>query len=304
LGGSAGPGGFGNFGFGDIMDAFFGGQPRGPRSRTRRGQDAIMRIEVDLNEAVFGTERELQVETAVVCPTCTGSCCAPGTSPAQCGICRGRGAVQSMQRSLLGNVMTSRPCSACQGYGQTLPVPCPECAGEGRVLARRSIAVRVVAGVDTGTRIQLAGQAEAGPGGGPNGDLYVEVVVRPHEIFERRGHDLHARLSVPMTSAALGTTLTLDTLDGPREVMLEPGTQAGQSVRLAGLGVPPLHGRGRGDIVVHLDVETPQRLDARQRELLEELAQLRGEESVEPKLAPVTEPNRFFTRLKDVLSGR
>ena len=303
-GGGPGPGaGFG-FDFTDIMDAFFGGQQRGPRTRTRRGQDALVRVEVQLHEAVFGVERELQLETAVRCPTCDGSCCAPGAAPLICDICNGRGSVQVMQRSLLGQVMTARQCSQCQGYGQTLPTPCAECSGEGRVLARRNVKVRIVAGVDTGTRIQLSGQAEAGPGGGPNGDLYVEVIVLPHEVFERHGGDLHARLKVPMTAAALGTTLELDTLDGLREVTLDSGTQSGQTVRIAGLGVPPLHGRGRGDIVVHIEVETPTRLEGKQRELMEEIARLRGEESVAPKLAPVVEPNKICTKIKDVLTGR
>jgi len=303
-GGGPGAGaGFG-FDFGDIMDAFFGGQQRGPRSRRRRGQDALVRVEVELSETVFGAERELQLETAVECPTCNGTCCAPGTSPLTCDVCKGRGSIQVMQRSLLGQVMTARQCSQCQGFGETLPYPCTECAGEGRVLARRNLKVRIVAGVDTGTRIQLNQQAEAGPGGGPNGDLYVEVVVLPHEVFERVGQHLHATLKVPMTAAALGTTLELESLDGLREVSIPAGTQSGENIRLAGLGVPPLHSRGRGDIVVHLEVETPQKLDGRQRELMEELAQLRGEESVAPKLVPTSEGPTLFTRLRDVLGGR
>jgi molecular chaperone DnaJ len=302
-GGGAGAGpGFG-FDFGDIMDAFFGGQPRGPRSRMRRGQDALVRVEIDLAEAVAGTERELQLDTAVECPTCQGSCCAPGTSPITCDMCRGRGSVQTMQRSLLGQVMTARPCPQCQGYGDVLPSPCPECAGEGRVLARRNLKVRIIAGVDTGTRIQLQGQAEAGPAGGPNGDLYVEVVVRPHEIFERRGNDLHATVTVPMTAAALGTTLDLETFDGPQPVDLPAGTQSGETVRLSGLGLPPIHSRARGDVVVHIEVETPSRLDERQRELLAELARLRGEEAAAPRVVSRDEGG-LFSRIKDALGGR
>lgn len=303
-GGAPGAGGA-NFGFdfGDIMDAFFGGQPRGPRTRLRRGQDALVRVEVDLAEAVAGTERELQLETAVECPTCEGSCCAPGTSPVTCDMCRGRGSVQSMQRSLLGQVMTARPCPQCQGYGDTLPSPCPECAGEGRVLARRNLKVRIIAGVDTGTRIQLNGQAEAGPAGGPNGDLYVEVVVRPHEVFERRGNDLHATLKVPMTAAALGTTVDLETFDGPRPVDIPSGTQSGEAVRIAGLGLPPIHSRARGDVVVHIDVETPTRLNDEQRELLKQFAAVRGEESAEPRVMP-REDGGLFSRLKDAFGSR
>jgi molecular chaperone DnaJ len=199
--------------------------------------------------------------------------------------------------------MTARPCPQCQGYGDVLPTPCPECAGEGRVLARRNLKVRIIAGVDTGTRIQIQGQAEAGPAGGPNGDLYVEVVVRPHEVFERRGNDLHATVTVPMTAAALGTTLDLETFDGPQPVDIPAGTQSGQTLRLAGLGLPPIHSRARGDVVVHIDVETPTRLDDRQRELLVELSQLRGEEAAEPRVLP-RESGGVFSRLKDAFGGR
>lgn len=300
-----GPNSGANFGFdfGDIMDAFFGGQPRGPRTRMRRGQDALVRVEVDLAEAVTGTERELQLETAVDCPTCEGSCCAPGTSPVTCDMCRGRGSVQTMQRSLIGQVMTARPCPQCQGFGDTLPSPCPECAGEGRVLARRNLKVRIIAGVDTGTRIQLNGQAEAGPAGGPHGDLYVEVVVRPHDVFERRGNDLHATVTLPMTAAALGTTIELETFDGVQQVDVRPGVQSGEMVRLAQLGLPPIHSRARGDVVVHLVVETPGKLTDDQRDLLTRFAELRGEEAAAPRVVP-REDAGLFSRLKDAFGSR
>lgn len=294
--------GFG-FDFGDIMDAFFGGSPRGPRSRRRRGQDALVRVEIDLAEAVAGTERELQLDTAVECSTCHGTCCAPGTSPTMCDMCRGRGSVQTMQRTLLGQVMTARPCPQCQGYGDVLPTPCTDCAGEGRVLARRTLKVRIIAGVDTGTRIQLNGQAEAGPAGGPHGDLYVEVVVRPHPVFERRGSDLHATVTLPMTAAALGTTVELETFDGPQPLDVAPGTSSGQTVRLAGLGLPPIHSRSRGDVVVHIEVETPTGLDDEQRDLLRRLAELRDEERPAPRVVP-REDRGLFSRMKDAFGSR
>ena len=202
-------GGFGSgFGFSDIMDAFFGaggGGGRGPRPRQRRGQDALIRLELDLAEATFGATRDLQVDTAVVCPTCSGAGAAPGTSPRTCDVCHGRGEVQQVTRSFLGQVMTSRPCAACQGFGTVIPDPCHECGGDGRVRTRRTLTVKIPPGVDTGTRIQLAGEGEAGPGGGPAGDLYVEIVERPHAVFQRQGDDLHCTVSVPMTAAALGT---------------------------------------------------------------------------------------------------
>ncbi|MFZ5872140.1 MAG: molecular chaperone DnaJ, partial [Actinomycetota bacterium] len=273
-GGGFGPG----FGFSDIFETFFGGgTQRGPVSRRRRGQDALIRLDIDLSEAVFGSERELQVDTAVVCPTCHGSCCRPGTSPRTCDVCGGRGQVQRVARSFLGQVMTTSPCPTCQGFGTVIPEPCLDCSGEGRVRSRRSLTIKVPAGVDTGTRIQLSGQGEVGPAGGPAGDLYVEIAVRPHETLTRRGDDLHCTVSVPMTAAALGTTLTLDTLDGPEEVDVRPGTNSGEVITLRGLGVTHLRSGGRGDLHVHLDVQTPTRLDDEQERLLRELARLRGE---------------------------
>src|SRR5215212_5401869 len=193
-GGDMGPGAGGGFGqgftFTDIMDAFFGqgGAERGPRSRQRRGQDALIRVQVELSEAVFGAEREIAVDTAVGCPTCHGE-------------------GQTTQRSFLGPVMTTRPCATCQGYGSVIAHPCVQCSGEGRVRSRRQLNIRIPAGVDTGTRIQLAGEGEVGAGNGPAGDLYVEIVLAPHQTFVRRGDDLHATVGLPMTAAALGTTV-------------------------------------------------------------------------------------------------
>ncbi|MGZ4629702.1 DnaJ domain-containing protein, partial [Oryzihumus sp.] len=173
-------GGFGQgFSFSDIMDAFFGGAAggaaRGPRSRKRRGQDALIRLEIDLSQAVFGAERELTIDTAVECGTCHGDGSQPGTGTRTCDVCGGRGEVQQVQRSFLGQVMTSRPCTACQGYGTVISDPCFECSGDGRVRTRRTLKIRVPAGVDTGTRIQLTGEGEVGQGAGPAGDLYVEI---------------------------------------------------------------------------------------------------------------------------------
>jgi len=209
-------GGFGNgFGFQDIFETFFGGggQPSGPVPRARRGQDALVRLDVELSEATFGAKRELQVDTAVVCGTCGGGGCRPGTDLKTCEVCHGRGNVQRVARSFLGQVMTTAPCAACQGFGTVIPEPCPDCSGEGRVRSRRTLTVNVPAGVDTGPRIKLTSQGEVGPGGGPAGDLYVEVREKPHEVFVRRGDDLHCTLPVPMTAAALGTVLDLETLD-------------------------------------------------------------------------------------------
>ena len=283
---STGPGSAGNpfaagfGGLGDIMDAFFGGSGagRGPRSRVRQGADALISIECDLAEMVFGTTRELTLDTAVVCGTCTGQGTAPGTSAQVCETCRGAGEVQQVQRSFLGQVMTTRVCPRCGGTGQTIPSPCGECGGDGRVRARRTLTVKVPAGIENGMRIRLTGEGEVGPGGGPAGDLFVEVLAREHPVFTRDGDDLHCRVPLPMTAAALGTNLKLETLDGEEQLDVAPGTQPGEVLTLRARGVPHLRGTGRGDLHVHLDVQTPTRLDGRQEELLRELAALRGEE--------------------------
>jgi len=288
-GGGAGAGAgdqFGAFGFGDIMDAFFGGQPggrgRGPRSRVQPGADALIRMPLTLEECATGVAKDLTVDTAVLCPECTGSGCAPGTSPTVCDICAGRGEVQSVQRSFLGQVVTSRPCPNCRGFGEIIPDPCRQCAGDGRVRSRRTVGVRIPAGVADGMRVRLAGQGEVGSGGGPAGDLYVEVEEEPHELFTRDGADLHCTVQLPMTAAALGTSLPLPTLEGMEELHVEPGTQAGAVQTLRGKGMPRLRSTGRvdghGDLMVHVDVAVPTHLTREQSDLLRQLAALRGEE--------------------------
>ena len=294
-------GGFGaGFAFTDIMDAFFGGGgmggSRGPRSRVRQGADALIRIDLDLAETAFGVTKEISVDTAVVCSTCTGQGTAPGTSPVTCSSCNGRGEISQVTRSFLGQVMTSRPCPECGGVGTTIPHPCPECRGEGRVRSRRQLKVKVPAGVEDGMRIRLAGEGEVGPGGGPPGDLYVEVHERQHKMLVRHGDDLHCTVSLPMTTAALGTTLEVETLDGVEELSVKPGTQPGAELRLRARGVPHLRGTGRGDLIVHVGVEVPTRIDAEQEKLLRQLASLRGEEAP-PSIEPASKG--LFSRLRD-----
>ncbi len=312
------------FSFTDIMDAFFGGGAggaagggRGPRPRVRRGQDALIRLDVDLAEAAFGTSHELKVDTAVLCPVCSGDGAAPGSSPKTCETCGGRGETVHVQRSFLGEIRTMRPCAACRGYGTIIPEPCRECAGDGRVRSRRTLTVKIPPGVDTGTRVQLSGQGEVGPGGGPAGDLYVEIHVNEHPVFTRHGSDLLCNVSVPMTAAALGTSIDLPTLEADLvaddssgesgveagvALEIKPGTQSGTEIVLGGRGVPALRGSGRGDLVVRVVVETPTRLDERQEELLRELAVLRDEESPDGHVHSA--PKSVFDRLRDAFGPR
>ncbi|MFP5253272.1 MAG: molecular chaperone DnaJ [Actinomycetes bacterium] len=310
------------FSFTDIMDAFFGGQTggaggggRGPRPRVRRGQDALIRLDVDLAEAAFGVTRELKVDTAVLCPVCHGDGAAPGSSPMTCETCRGRGETMTVQRSFLGEIRTMRPCAACRGYGSIIPEPCRECSGDGRVRSRRTLTVKIPPGVDTGTRVQLTGQGEVGPGGGPAGDLYVEMHVTEHPVFVRSGADLHCTVTVPMTAAALGTTIELPLLEADLvedgvasdvetsvSLDIKAGTQSGSEIILTGRGVPALRGAGRGDIVVRVVVETPTRLDERQEELLRELAALRHEESPDGRVHDA--PRSVFSRFREAFGPR
>ena len=283
--------GFGaGFSFSDIMEQFFGqaaGGGRGPRSRSSRGQDGLVGLEVDLATAVFGGQEDLVIDTATVCSSCSGDGAQPGTGRRTCDTCAGRGEIQQVQRSFLGQVMTSRPCPTCQGFGEVIPNPCHECSGQGRVRTRRTMKVRIPAGVDSGTRIHLAGEGEVGPGGGPAGDLYVELRVREHETFTRRGDDLHASVAVPMTAAALGVDMTFATLDGEQEISIKRGTQPGDTIVLPGLGVTHLRSEGRGDLVIHVDVRTPTKLDAEQEQLLRDLARVRDEEAPDGELDDV-----------------
>ncbi|ROS54554.1 molecular chaperone DnaJ [Frigoribacterium sp. PhB24] len=297
--GFGGGGGGGAAGFGDIFDAFFGGggqgQRQGPRSRRERGQDALLRLEVDLDDIVFGTQRDIEVDTAVLCDTCSGSCCAPGTSPQTCDICGGSGQIQRTVRSLLGNVMTSSPCGTCRGYGTVIPNPCPTCQGQGRVRARRSIPIDIPAGVDTGLRLQLPGQGEVGQAGGPNGDLYLEVKVRHHDTYSRNGDDLLATLEVQMADAVLGTSTTLTGLDGEIEVEIKPGTQSADIITVKDRGITRLRGTGRGDLKIGVQVVTPTKLSHKERELIEKFAA--GRRSQAPELSHFQQG--LFGKLRD-----
>jgi molecular chaperone DnaJ len=301
-GGGGGAGGAGPFvGFQDIMDAFFGGGgARGPRPRTRAGADAILRLELDLQETAFGVEAPISVDTAVVCTTCAGAGTAAGTHPTTCDTCAGRGEIQSVQRTFLGQVVSARPCPNCQGFGSLIAHPCGKCGGDGRIRARRNLTVKIPAGVEDGMRIRLAQQGEVGPGGGPAGDLYVEIHERPHDIFSRKGDDLHCRVTVPMTAAALGTRITIKALDSEETVEVKPGTQPGSSLRIRARGVPHLRGTGRGDLHVHLDVRTPTKLTTDEEKMLRDFARIRGEEVAELS----RKQGGFLSAIRDAFNGQ
>lgn len=301
LGGQGGFGAQGFGGFGDIFETFFGaGQTsRGPRSRRERGQDALIRVEVGLDEVIFGTHRDIDVDTAVTCETCHGSCCQPGTSPVTCDICGGTGSIQRSVRSLLGNVMTSSPCGTCRGYGTIIATPCVTCQGQGRVRARRTVPVDIPAGVDTGVRLQMPGSGEAGPAGGPNGDLYLEIKVRNHEVFSRNGDDLLCTLEVAMTDAILGTSTTVHALDGDVAVELRAGLQSGEILTVKERGVTRLRGTGRGDLKIGVHVLTPTKLSSEERDLIQQFASSKKPSA--PQLSHFQQG--LFARLRDRFLG-
>jgi len=264
------------FGFGDIFETFFGGGgSRGPRSRAERGQDALLRVELTLEEAVFGVEKSIPVDTAVLCETCNGSCAKPGTSAKVCDICRGAGQVQTQVRSLLGSVITSSPCGSCRGYGHIIPEPCLTCRGQGRVRARRDIELKIPAGVEDGLRLQLAGSGEVGFGGGPSGDLYVDISLTPHQYFSRNGDELICELEVPLHDAVLGTMVKIDSFDGEVELQVPAGSQTGDVIPVKGKGFGRLRQSGRGDLLITIQVKIPSKLDSKQKELFRTLAGFR-----------------------------
>ena len=303
LGDQGGFSGFGgqNFGgFSDIFETFFGGgQAQGPRSRAERGDDALLRVDVELAEIIFGTHKELTIDTAIRCETCDGSCCAPGTEPVRCDVCGGSGSLRRQVRSILGNVVTTHPCGSCRGYGSVIPAPCVTCQGHGRVRAQRVVEVDVPAGVETGMRIKLPGSGEAGEAGGPNGDLYLEMKVRHHDVFSRSGDDLLATVDVPMTSAILGTTVTVEGLDGPVELGIEPGTSAGEILTIKSRGVTHLRSDKRGDLKVAVHVVMPSKLSGKERALIEQFAAMHKA----PAPALATFQQGLFSKLRDRFFG-
>ena len=263
-----------------------GGRAVRPGAPTRRS-----RLILDLEEAVFGVAKPVELRMPVECERCTGSGCEPGTHPSTCRTCGGAGEVRTVRRTILGQMMTASPCTACRGTGREILSPCRDCRGDGRVTLPATVEVQVPAGIDGGQRLRLSGRGPAAPRGGEPGDLYVSIAVRRHPRFERDGDDLLHVLRLPMTQASLGAHLRIETLDGEEDLLIPAGTQTGRQFKLRGRGVPALRSRHRGDLIVSVEVVVPEKLTAEEASLIRRLAELRGED-----VAPRDEG--FFSKIK------
>lgn len=276
--------------FGDIFGDFFGGgRGRGGRGRARRGDDLRYDLEISFEEAVFGAETTVRVPRLQSCADCKGSGARDGSGRETCGACRGSGQLRYQQ----GLFSIAKTCGQCQGQGSVLRDPCRTCNGAGAVRTQQSLSVKIPAGVDTGSRLKLRGEGEAGHGGGPAGDLYVVIHVREHQIFARDGNDVVCEVPIGFTQAALGAEIDVPTPHGKVKMKIPSGTQSGNVFRLKGKGVPDVRGYGQGDTLVRVVVETPRKLTAKQRELLEEFARLSGED-----VHPIAKG--FFDKVKEM----
>ena len=286
--------------FGDIFDMFFGGATR-TRARTRpaaeRGSDLRCDVELTLEEAARGVDRALRVNRLEPCDACHGSGAQPGTSPETCTTCHGQGQVRQQQQTILGTQIRITTCPRCHGAGRVLGSPCQDCGGQGRLRRETEKTVEMPAGVDTGARIRLPGEGDAGLRGGPRGDLYIFTHVAPHDVFERRGNDLWCEIPISFALAALGGVIEVPTIDEKAELEVASGTQSGEVYALRGKGMPDPRGGRAGDLNVVLRVDTPTKLTDEQKELLRKFAESRGEQIREP------EGKGFFQRVKDAFSG-
>jgi molecular chaperone DnaJ len=305
--GFGGFGGFGDFrdftsGFEDIFDTFFGGGFTTGRNRqasaSRRGADLRYDLEISLKDAVQGKETFINVPRAENCPECNGTGAKNGAQPVTCSTCGGTGQQQVVKNTAFGRFVSIRTCEKCHGEGRIIKEYCARCRGEGRILRERKIEIKIPAGVDSGSKLRIPGEGEAGTRGGTPGDLYVIIHVRPHEIFKRQDNDLICEIPVSFVQAALGGELEVPTLDGKAKLRIPEGTQPGAVFRLKGKGVPSLRGFGKGDQLVKVKIEVPRRLNARQKKILREFAQASGLD------IPEQEDKGFFDRVKDTLGGK
>ena len=306
--GANGAGGFGGYGqgdfagfggFEDIFDTFFGGgggrgrRPAGPQ----RGNDLRYDLEITLENAAFGLETTVNIPRSETCETCDGSGAKPGTDPETCAHCQGTGQQQVIRNTAFGRFVSVKTCDVCRGEGKMIKEPCPTCHGNGHVQRERKIEVKIPAGVDTGSRLRVSGEGEAGNRGGPPGDLYIMMHVKKHKVFKREGDDIIVEMPVSFAQATLGTELEVPTLDGKARLKVPEGTQPGTFFRLRGKGIPHLRGYGKGDQHVRVNVDIPRKLTAKQKELLREYAKVSGETVLQPDKG-------IIDKMKDALGGK
>lgn len=311
--GGAGYGGENPFGgftdISDIFDEFFGGGFRSSRSNKRaprRGQDLQYRLTVEFEEAIFGAEKEIEFEKTTTCATCNGSGAEPGTNPVRCTNCQGTGEVRNVRQTFLGQMVNITTCPTCNGSGEVISSPCRECRGQGQIRQSRKLTVSVPAGVDHGTQIRISGEGEPGSRGGPPGNLYIVLSVRPHKYFRRRNHDLFLKVQINVAQAALGHNLTIPILtalgDSTADLTIPSGTQSGQVIPMKGKGVPRLRRDGThtgfGDLQVMIEVEIPTRLSKDQKFLFQQIGATLGEAVIPP-----ANEKGFFERVLDWLGG-
>jgi molecular chaperone DnaJ len=290
-------GGFGGFGdiFGDIFNDFFGTGRRRAETGPQKGNDIRYDLTLTFEEAAFGTEKEIEVERFEECDVCKGTGAKPGSKPETCPVCHGTGEVRTAQNTPFGRIVNIRTCHRCHGEGKIITDPCNKCGGTGRIRRRRKIRVTIPAGIDEGQMLTLRGEGEPGLRGGPRGDLYIVIHVKPHELFTREGYNVHLKMPISFADAALGGEIKIPTLDGTVSFTIPEGTQTGTKFRLRGKGIPHINGRGRGDQIVEVYIDVPKKLTEKQKELLRELKKLEGNTATESK--------SFFQRMKDAFGG-
>jgi molecular chaperone DnaJ len=301
--GGMGGGGFGGFGgmdfdisdifsgFGDIFGGGFGGGGRGSRKNGPvRGDDLLQRVFISFEEAAFGCKKDVKYTRVCKCHDCSGSGAAPGTSPVTCSKCGGTGQINVQQRTPFGVMQTARACDACGGAGQTIPTPCKSCRGTGLSNVSKELEVNIPAGIDHGQRITLRGMGNEGMRGGPAGDLYISVNVRPHAVFERDGFDIYCEIPITFTDAALGAQISIPTLEGKTTYDIPEGTQSGTTFTLRGKGIPNINGRGRGDLIFKVIVEVPKSLNEAQKDALRKFAELCGKSNYSKR-------EKFFSKI-------
>lgn len=292
-GGFGGGFGFEDFDLGDIFSNFFGGQSTSSAKRNgpRRGENLSVSVNLTFEEAAFGCEKEVSLNRNEVCSECKGTGAAPGTSPEVCQTCRGRGQVQTTQRTPFGSFSSASVCPTCKGSGKIIKEPCKKCGGRGAANKNRKIKIKIPAGIDNGQMVSIRGEGNSGINGGPNGDVYVKVNVRPHSVFKREGNDVYIEVPISFTQAALGDSLVVPTIDGKIEYNVPEGTQTGTVFRIKEKGIPNVNGRGRGDQYVRVIVETPKGLTQKQKDVLKEFESSLTDKQYQNK-------NTFLDRLK------